>query len=124
MKHELKLNIRYFDDVRSGKKNFEIRRNDRDFKIGDILVLSAYVPLGGTDTSGYAKKLDKWDICDFKKASKIKAEITHILSAKNYNILVRSDSSVISVIKEVVKRHFKNIYLTDDYVVLGIEVVE
>ena len=41
--HELKLEIKYFDDVKSGKKNFEIRKNDRDFQVGDILELKAYV---------------------------------------------------------------------------------
>lgn len=39
--HEMKINARWFDDVASGAKNFEIRKNDRDggFTKGDILVL-------------------------------------------------------------------------------------
>ena len=37
--HKLKTLAMYYRDVVSGKKQFEIRRNDRDFKVGDILVL-------------------------------------------------------------------------------------
>ncbi|MDN5440087.1 MAG: DUF3850 domain-containing protein [Lactococcus lactis] len=120
--HELKQDIKCFDDIKSGKKNFVIGKNYRDFEVGDVLVLSAYVPMGGTDTSGYARKTDQWDVCDFKKANKIKAEVTHILSAKDYNLLARNGRNGISAIKEVVKKYFKNMYLTDEYVVLGIEV--
>lgn len=37
--HYLKTDSQYFQAVRDGKKTFELRRNDRGFKIGDILVL-------------------------------------------------------------------------------------
>ena len=37
--HILKLNDRYFDAVANGIKTFEIRKNDRDYKVGDTLVL-------------------------------------------------------------------------------------
>ncbi len=40
--HHLKILPQYFEDVQAGKKNFEIRQNDRDFKVGDILVLKEY----------------------------------------------------------------------------------
>lgn len=40
--HELKLDTKYFDDVNIGLKKFEIRKNDRDFKVGDVLALSAF----------------------------------------------------------------------------------
>lgn len=42
MTHELKILPKWFEDVKSGKKNFEIRRADRDFKVGDTLVLKEY----------------------------------------------------------------------------------
>lgn len=35
--HNLKLHEKYWDDVMSGRKPFEIRKNDRDFKVGDRL---------------------------------------------------------------------------------------
>ncbi len=37
--HELKILPEYFDAVQSGKKNFELRKNDRDYRCGDILLL-------------------------------------------------------------------------------------
>jgi hypothetical protein len=37
--HELKIQPQYFKAVVSGKKNFELRKNDRGFKVGDILIL-------------------------------------------------------------------------------------
>lgn len=39
MTHELKILPKWFADVSSGKKNFEIRKNDRGFKVGDELIL-------------------------------------------------------------------------------------
>ena len=38
--HYLKLHDRYFDAVKYGFKRFEIRKNDRDFRVGDTLVLT------------------------------------------------------------------------------------
>ncbi|PZR37211.1 ASCH/PUA domain-containing protein [Caulobacter segnis] len=46
--HELKCWPAYFAAVREGLKTFEIRRNDRDFQVGDLIVLREYSP--GTDT--------------------------------------------------------------------------
>lgn len=37
--HELKIQPKYFDDVADGIKPFEVRYNDRDFKVGDLLIL-------------------------------------------------------------------------------------
>jgi len=37
--HYLKTEVEYFDAVKSGKKKFEIRKNDRDFMVGDMVTL-------------------------------------------------------------------------------------
>lgn len=42
MEHELKIYPKYFEDVISGKKKFEIRKNDRKFRVGDILILKEW----------------------------------------------------------------------------------
>lgn len=42
--HELKLKTRFFDAVASGAKPFEVRRDDRGFTVGDVLVLREYDP--------------------------------------------------------------------------------
>lgn len=58
--HELKILPEYFDSVIKGKKNFEVRRNDRNFKVGDILLLREY------NTRNYT-------------GCKVTAEVTYIL---------------------------------------------
>lgn len=42
--HELKILPEYYKAQVEGKKNFEIRKNDRDYKVGDKLVLKEYDP--------------------------------------------------------------------------------
>lgn len=37
--HELKILPEYFEAVTSRRKQFEIRKNDRDYKVGDQLIL-------------------------------------------------------------------------------------
>ena len=37
--HELKTLPEYFDAVQKGTKTFEIRKNDRNFKVGDLLYM-------------------------------------------------------------------------------------
>lgn len=44
--HRLKTWDFYFDSVVRGLKTFEIRRNDRDFRVGDVLELMETVPDG------------------------------------------------------------------------------
>ena len=38
-RHKLRLAKMFFEDVRLGRKSFELRKNDRDYQIGDILEL-------------------------------------------------------------------------------------
>ena len=35
--HQIKIGTAFFDDVRSGKKTFELRKNDRSYQEGDLL---------------------------------------------------------------------------------------
>lgn len=37
--HDLKLETQFFEPAISGKKNFEVRFNDRDFSSGDTITL-------------------------------------------------------------------------------------
>ena len=38
----LKTQKEYFEAVESGKKTFELRKNDRDFQVEDICILEKY----------------------------------------------------------------------------------
>jgi hypothetical protein len=42
MIHELKTWIEYFEEVFMGNKTFVVRKNDRDFKKGDTLILKEW----------------------------------------------------------------------------------
>jgi hypothetical protein len=42
--HELKIHPTYFQEVINGNKTFEIRKNDRDYSVGDVLFLNEYDP--------------------------------------------------------------------------------
>ena len=41
--HELKILPEYYDSVISNVKNFELRKDDRDFQIGDFVILKEYI---------------------------------------------------------------------------------
>ena len=48
--HVLKIWPSFFQEMIDGKKPFEVRKNDRDFRVGDVLKLLAYDPdLGYVD---------------------------------------------------------------------------
>lgn len=44
MIHKLKIQPQYFRAVCSGKKSFEIRKNDRNYKVGDHILLQEFIP--------------------------------------------------------------------------------
>ena len=48
--HKLKVWPEYFKDLLSGKKTFELRKNDRDYQVGDHLILEEFNP----ETSAYS----------------------------------------------------------------------
>lgn len=69
--HDLKVWPEYFDAIAAGLKPFEIRKNDRGYRVGDCLRLREYAPgpdeytgrelrkmvvymLNGDDPAGYA----------------------------------------------------------------------
>lgn len=39
MTHELLIEDEYFNDIKSGIKKFEIRRNNREYCVGNVLAL-------------------------------------------------------------------------------------
>lgn len=56
--HELKIWESFFNQVESGKKPFEIRKNDRGFAVGDVLILreTIHTP-SGRDESYTGRKV-------------------------------------------------------------------
>lgn len=40
--HDIRLGASFFDDVLECRKNFELRKNDRGYKVGDILYMMEF----------------------------------------------------------------------------------
>lgn len=44
MTHKLKTHDHFLSDIAKGRKPFEIRKDDRNFKVGEYLSLDGYYP--------------------------------------------------------------------------------
>lgn len=83
--HSLKTHPEHFRYIHAGVKTFELRRSDRDFNVGDRLILEEYNP----DTHMYT-------------GHKERREITHILKGSAQTALWGLDKDfVILSIKEI-----------------------
>lgn len=82
IRHELKTWPEYFREVWTENKTFEFRRNDRDFQLGDFLVLFEWDPIAKAYSG-------RW-IC---------SKVTYILDDQMSGLL--PDGFVIMAIKEV-----------------------
>jgi hypothetical protein len=61
--HELKTWPEFYEEVERGRKTFEIRLNDREFGIGDVLWLREFTPgvgLSGRDCRRVVTYLTDW----------------------------------------------------------------
>ncbi|MFK4941218.1 DUF3850 domain-containing protein [Lactococcus petauri] len=135
--HELKLDVKYFNEVKNGTKNFEIRKNDRDFKVGDILILKSFMPGLKTfvkwgeiiDPLNDYRMSHDYMSCAEKEADTIKVKIVEIMSwdqlSEPYDKKsMFSFETVNSQIQQVLKDYFKADRLPKGFDILGIEVVK
>jgi hypothetical protein len=67
--HLLKTWPEYYSRVESGQKKFELRKNDRDFQVGDTLILQEYDP-----------------ISEFYTCNEIKVSVDYILHGPCFGI--------------------------------------
>ena len=81
--HKLKVWSEYMDDLISRKKSFEVRFNDRNFQLGDVLVLLEYDQ----------KKNEYLD-------REFKVEVTYILDNSVFDAV--KDGYVVMAIKPIV----------------------
>ena len=49
--HELKIKDNYYEEIVLGKKKFELRKNDRDYKVGDLITFQVVMEDGRTYSS-------------------------------------------------------------------------
>lgn len=131
--HELKLDTEFFDDVKSGKKNFEIRKKDRDFKIGDILKLHMFHSECGIE--GYAKVLFVDENTKIKNITRVSQEASDTIKVKVTGIWTLDnmftengyvddieDSINLDMYEKILDDYFKSDILPLGYVVMAIEV--
>jgi len=76
--HELKTWIEPFQDVWDGRKTFEVRENDRDFKTGDFILLKEG-QLGGFGMTDH-------DLTFVYTGREIGASITYIMQGGKFGI--------------------------------------
>ncbi len=76
-KHELKTWPSFFEALYRGEKTFEVRKNDRDFAVGDVLYLREWDP--GKETP---RGLEEW--CYSGRT--LLFEVTYILHGGRFGI--------------------------------------
>lgn len=64
MTHALKCDAPFFDAVATGRKNFEIRKQDRDFKVDDKILLQEFVVDAETEKGKYTGREHELVITD------------------------------------------------------------
>lgn len=62
--HYLKTWTKFFQDVRSGVKQFEVRKNDRNYQVGDTLILEEFDPIKQRKTGAWIPKLITYKLDD------------------------------------------------------------
>lgn len=68
--HELKIWPEFYEAVKSGEKTFEVRKHDRNFKVGDWLFLACFNP----NTNEYDRR------------GMIKCEVTYLLPGGSFGV--------------------------------------
>ena len=82
MTHELKILTEYFFAVEDGTKTFELRKDDRNFQVGDTLILKEW-NMGETDSTGSEKIVIHEQGYTGRE---IKKEISYILKGGQYGL--------------------------------------
>ncbi len=84
MTHKLKIHPKFFEAVILGNKTFEIRRNDRNFKVGDRIVLKEY-----SKETGYTGESAVFNITYVMTDSKFVKKGFAVLGIKPYNPFIK-----------------------------------
>ncbi len=61
MIHHKKIKAKYFEKVMTGKKPYELRINDCDYRVGDFIVLNELQKNGYTGRWGIVKIVDMFE---------------------------------------------------------------
>lgn len=78
--HKLKTHPQMFADLRESRKRFEVRRDDRGFRIGDVLELHEW-PVEDRDCM-----IDHVDSSCMRATQRIRFSVTYILRGGEWGI--------------------------------------
>lgn len=92
--HELKIWPDSFAALVAGDKKAEFRENDRDFRVGDVLVLKEWVPRRYALT----KRMETESYIDHYTGDELRATVTHILDGLTNNFGVPPGYVVMSIV--------------------------
>lgn len=56
--HEIKCWPEYYEALLSGEKTFEVRKDDRGYAVGDVLLISEWSPTSGE----YTGREGRWEV--------------------------------------------------------------
>lgn len=129
--HDLKIETEFFDAIASGLKTFEIRRNDRDYTVGDIINLCEYNDNGYTNREIRRLKItyisdymqfDNYVVMGFDCNPKIQAlekEMSNMehkindIKANYYNRLQRASKMIAELKRKLAKSQYRHQKATD-----------
>lgn len=125
--HELKIFPQYFNEVLNGNKTFELRKDDREFEVGDILILKEYRQGQGDATGPELVVIEEPGYT----GREVKKEISYIYKGCANGLGLRTGFSILSLRdyieygsitdkeldewnftdhqKEIIKKHIENI---------------
>lgn len=86
--HSLKTWPSYWIAVKEGRKRFEVRRHDRDFAVGDMLLLRMWDP-SAKPVGGYVRDTERqWNSLESLEevARTIKARVTYVMTGGRFGI--------------------------------------
>lgn len=93
-RHQMKLNDRYYDAVANGTKTFEIRKDDRGFRVGDVLELYRV-----NDNGLYVSKDGAYASNDRSGLRPIQVKVTYILTHNDFPAGIPEGYVVMSIEK-------------------------
>lgn len=64
--HELKIKAEYMEAIALGRKNFELRKNDRDYQEGDLIKFNVVDKIGQIFTKDYILRYEQQGIGFYK----------------------------------------------------------
>jgi len=97
--HKLKLHPNYFDAVANGIKTFEIRKDDRDYKVGDTLHLYEFDPEVESARARVLSQSEKASIPELSEPRTCDVAVTYILTHEDFPDGIPENYCVIGIRK-------------------------